>query len=70
MFGELKKAIKVKRDNITLMEVYQKHWDSAFGNNKRQRDSDMIGENNSESSLKSRRLGGIDWSSISSFAGV
>lgn len=70
MFGQLKKAIKVKRENTSLMEEYRQYWDTVFSSNKRQRDSDIVEEGNGGNNLKSRRLGGIDWSSISSFSGV
>ena len=68
MFGQLKQAIKRKRDNTSLMEEYKQHWDAVFRSNKRQRDT--VEEGNGGNSLKSKRLGGIDWSSISNFSGV
>ena len=69
MFGQLKKAIQRKRENTSLMEEYKQHWDTVFTSNKRQRDTVEEG-NSGRNSLKSRRLGGIDWSSISNFSGV
>ena len=68
IFGQLKDAIKRRRDNTILMEEYKQHWDTVLSSNKRQRDT--IEEGTGGNSLKSRRLGGIDWSSISNFSGV
>jgi len=69
MFGQLKKAIKVKRDNSIMMEEYKEHWESVMGNNKRFRNSNLVEEGGGNSN-KSRRLGGLDWDSISNFSGV
>ena len=44
--------------------------ESVLGNNKRLRDSNLTEERNSGNTLKSRRLGSLDWDSISNFSGI
>jgi hypothetical protein len=70
MFGQIKKAIKLKRDDVRLMEEYKEYWKTILYDNKRQRVSNDGDESSDGNSQKSRRLGGFDWNSISNFAGI
>lgn len=70
MFGQIKKAIKLKRDDERLMEDYKEHWKTILYDNKKHRVTTDDDESSSDRSHKSRRLGGFDWNSISNFAGI
>lgn len=72
MFGQIKKAIKSKRDDERLIGEYKEHWKTILYDNKKHRvtNDDDDDESSGDRSLKSRRLGGFDWNSISNFAGL
>jgi hypothetical protein len=70
MFGQIKKAIKLKRDDERLMEEYKEHWKTILYNNKRHIVTTDDDESSGGRSHKSRRLGGFDWNTISSFASI